>query len=212
MNMSLLGKNDIFDTYTQVFDIDMPIYCCRQNPYAKTDQSVMLEFMREYKIITSPFGHDQWYAQRVDAGEYNEYSTDTISWVSKSQDRKFVDTLQIGDFVATPLAGKRKIIISQVASNSYRRNFQNVFIVWDTSNPGTPIFLGIYYDINRFRDAKYTIAVFSPIVRDIIIHGVFSIPNTISLKKHFVQSSFTQIRHPDTVKFIKDLLPTVEIQ
>lgn len=189
----------------------MPTFCCRQNPYKVTDQSIMLQFIKKYNVITSPFGHDQWYAQRVQIGEYNEYSTDHVDWVSSGQDRQFIERINNNDIVITPLKGQRIAIVSRVTSKPYRRNFINVYIVWEvTDDSDKPKYIGIYFDISRFRDSRFIITVFCPVVRDIEICGIYRIPKMINDKKIDIRSLFDQksltIARPCAIKLVNHLI------
>jgi hypothetical protein len=85
----------------------------RQNPWAATDQDHMRDFITTQLIVTCPFGHLGDERNNVVAGTFNETSD---WWESRSQDRKFIDTMMIGDIVVVPFPKQRTCILARIAS------------------------------------------------------------------------------------------------
>jgi hypothetical protein len=74
----------------------------RQNPYANTDQHQMRNLIISQNIITCPFGHMNNERNNVINEIYNEQHKE---WKSKSQDRKFIENINIGDIILITFAG-----------------------------------------------------------------------------------------------------------
>ena len=85
----------------------------RQNPWAITDQVQMREFITTQLIVTCPFGHLDDERNNVIAGAFNETSD---WWESRSQDRKFIDAMKIGDIVVIPFPKHRTCILARIVS------------------------------------------------------------------------------------------------
>jgi hypothetical protein len=80
----------------------------RQNPFQSTDQKQMCEINLSQRIITCPFGHIHTCRNNVMDGVYNEESN--------SQDRRFIEELQIGDVVLIPFAKRKQCILARIVS------------------------------------------------------------------------------------------------
>jgi hypothetical protein len=85
----------------------------RQNPYANTNQIQMREFIISKNIITCPFGHLNNERNNVINGIYNE---NHCEWKSHSQDRKFIENMNIGDITIISFAGLKECIIARIIS------------------------------------------------------------------------------------------------
>ena len=81
----------------------------RQNPYANTNQRQMREFIISQNIVTCPFGHLNIERNNVINGVYNEEQ-------SHSQDRKFIENMNIGDIILIPFAGLKECILARIVS------------------------------------------------------------------------------------------------
>jgi|688.fasta_scaffold983857_2 hypothetical protein len=81
----------------------------RQNPYANTNQEQMRELIISQNIITCPFGHLNEPRNNVINGMYNEEQ-------SNSQDRKFIENINIGDIILIPFTGLKDCILARIVS------------------------------------------------------------------------------------------------
>jgi hypothetical protein len=81
----------------------------RQNPYANTNQGQMRELIISQNIVTCPFGHLNEVRNNVINGLYNEEQ-------SNSQDRKFIENINIGDIILIPFAGLKECILARIVS------------------------------------------------------------------------------------------------
>ena len=88
-------------------------WCIRQNPYANTDQRQMHELIISQNIVTCPFGHLNEVRNNVLNGVYNE---EHPTWKSHSQDRKFIENMNIGDIILIPFAGLRECVLARIVS------------------------------------------------------------------------------------------------
>ncbi len=86
----------------------------RQNPRAITNQQQMREFVISQNIVTCPFGHLNNERNNVLDGVYNE---DHPEWKSQSQDRKFIENMNIGDIIVIPFTGIPGCIIARIVSD-----------------------------------------------------------------------------------------------
>lgn len=84
-------------------------WCLRQNPYANTNQRQMREIVVSHNIVTCPFGHLDDVRNNVINGVYNEEE-------SHSQDRKFIENMNIGDIVLIPFAGIKECLLARIFS------------------------------------------------------------------------------------------------
>lgn len=85
----------------------------RQNPWAVTDQNQMRDFITTQLIVTCPFGHIESERNNVVTGLFNENSD---WWASRSQDRKFIEHMMIGDIVVIPFPTQRTCILARIVS------------------------------------------------------------------------------------------------
>ena len=69
----------------------------------------MREFIISQNIVTCPFGHLNEGRNNVINGVYNEEQ-------SHSQDRKFIENMNIGDIILIPFAGLRECILARIVS------------------------------------------------------------------------------------------------
>jgi hypothetical protein len=96
------------NTYLQQF------WSLRQNPCANTNQAQIRELIISQNIVTCPFGHFPNERNNVINREYNESHQE---WKSQSQDRKFIETMNIGDIVVIPFAGIKNTILARITSS-----------------------------------------------------------------------------------------------
>lgn len=96
-------------------------FSVRQNPCANTNQQEMRELILEQKIVTCPFGHFINERNNVINGEYNESSN------SQSQDRDFVEKMNIGDIIVIPFAGIKECILARIVSDPIYAFETNLF-------------------------------------------------------------------------------------
>jgi hypothetical protein len=102
--MSTFNDNQINnEMYRQQF------WSLRQNPYANTNQRQMRELIISQNIVTCPFGHLNIQRDNVVNGVYNEKQ-------SRSQDRKFIENMNIGDIILIPFIGLRECILARIVS------------------------------------------------------------------------------------------------
>jgi hypothetical protein len=85
----------------------------RQNPGANTNQIQMREFIISQNVVTCPFGHMNEERNNVINGVYNE---DHLKWKSHSQDRKFIENMNIGDIILISFAGLKECILARIIS------------------------------------------------------------------------------------------------
>lgn len=81
----------------------------RQNPFANTNQKQMRELVISQQIVTWPFGHLNEGRNNVVNGVYNEEH-------SLSQDRKFIENMNIGDIILIPFAGLKECTLARIVS------------------------------------------------------------------------------------------------
>jgi hypothetical protein len=84
----------------------------RQNPRGCTNQRQMRDFILTQLKLTCPSGHIGEERNNVLDGVYNEHH----EWSSRSQDRKFVEDLQIGQLVLVPFAGIKECMLVRIVS------------------------------------------------------------------------------------------------
>jgi len=89
--------------------IRQQFWTLRQNPYANTNQKQMRELILSQNIVTCPFGHLNEGRNNVLNGVYNEEQ-------SHSQDRKFIENMNIGDIILIPFAGLKECILARIIS------------------------------------------------------------------------------------------------
>jgi len=86
----------------------------RQNPYANTNQQQMRNLIISQNIITCPFGHMNNERNNVIDEIYNEQHAE---WKSNSQDRKFIENINIDDIILIPFAGLKECILAKIVSD-----------------------------------------------------------------------------------------------
>ncbi len=89
----------------------------RQNYGEITDQDDMKNLIRDKKFVTCPWGGWGVPRQNVIDNIYNENVCDESCRSSNSQDRKFVEEMNIGDIVLIPFAKNNGCIIAKITSN-----------------------------------------------------------------------------------------------
>lgn len=82
----------------------------RQNPYTKTNQTQMRDFILSQSVVTCPFGHIGHGRNNVIDRVYNETN-------SLSQDRKFIEDIKIGDIIVIPFAGLKECILAKIVTD-----------------------------------------------------------------------------------------------
>ncbi len=85
----------------------------RQNPRGNMDQVQMRDFVISQNLITCPFGHLSEERTAVIDAVYNE----NAKWKSKSQDRKFIEDMKIGDIIVIPFKGITPCILAVIESD-----------------------------------------------------------------------------------------------
>ena len=86
----------------------------RQNPAANTDQRQMREFIISQNVVTCPWGGGgNEERNNVINDTYNE---EHPQWNSNSQDRKFIENMNIGDIILIPFVGLRDCIHARIVS------------------------------------------------------------------------------------------------
>ena len=135
--IEILFKNEEDDNYRQpnnsqqTTDKDLIIkheemfrqqyWTIRQNPYSITNQTQMRELIISQSFVSCPFGHlselaaialglSIWGRDNVVNGVYNEQH-------SNSQDRKFIENMNIGDIIVIPFAKLRECILARIVSD-----------------------------------------------------------------------------------------------
>jgi hypothetical protein len=128
----------------------------RQNPYARTNQQQMRDLIISQNVVTCPFGHIGMERNNVLDGLYNE---DHPIWKSQSQDRKFIENMNIGDIILIPFAGLPYCILAEIKSDIkylvntglFTRESDTGEIQVSNDNRGTP-FRPIGRDIQIIKD------------------------------------------------------------
>jgi len=85
----------------------------RQNPRGNMDQAQMRDFIISQNLITCPFGHLSEERTAVIDEVYNE----NANWKSKSQDRKFIEDMKIGDIIVIPFKGITPCLLAVIESD-----------------------------------------------------------------------------------------------
>jgi len=88
-------------------------YSIRQNPRGITNQKNMKDFIISQEYLTCPFGHLAEERNNVINGDYNEKDK---KWSSNSQDRKFIEDINIGDIVIITFSGIKECILARIVS------------------------------------------------------------------------------------------------
>jgi hypothetical protein len=131
------------------------VWCIRQNPSAKTNQHQMRDLVISQKIVTCPFGHLSIARENVINGTYNE---ENPIWKSQSQDRKFIETMKIGDIILIPFSGIKECVMARITSEPI-------------NGIETNLFTNATYDNNKIELLENGEIPFRPVGRQIeIIH------------------------------------------
>jgi len=69
----------------------------------------MRDFILSQSVVTCPFGHIGHGRNNVIDGIYNETN-------SRSQDRKFIEDIKIGDIIIIPFAGLKECVLAKIIS------------------------------------------------------------------------------------------------
>ena len=81
----------------------------RQNPYVNTNQAQMREIILSQHFVSCPFGHiTEECKNNIQTGLYNAEA--------KSQDKKFIENMNVGDIVLIPFAGIKECILARIVS------------------------------------------------------------------------------------------------
>ena len=111
----ILRKEHVSGKHFNQHEMDLQqFWAVRQNPYKKTNQIQMRELVISQNIVTCPFGHLGNERNNVLDGVYNE---DHPEWKSQSQDRKFIENMNIGDIIVIPFKGITGCIIARIVSD-----------------------------------------------------------------------------------------------
>ena len=90
----------------------------RQNYGSKTDQLQMKNLIVSQKCVTCPWGGWGPERQNVIDGIYNDKTiTGPRGRLSKGQDRRFVNEMNIGDIILIPFAKQNGCIVARITSN-----------------------------------------------------------------------------------------------
>jgi hypothetical protein len=77
----------------------------------------MKSMILSQKFVTCPWGGWGLARQNVIDGIYNAKTSDISGRHSSNQDKKFVETIQIGDIVLIPFANSKECIICKIVSD-----------------------------------------------------------------------------------------------
>lgn len=94
-------------------EIKQQVWCIRQNPWAMTNQKQMRTLILSQNIIPCPFGDISNERNNVLNNVYNE---DNKVWKSQSQDRAFIEDIEIGDIDVIPFKGIKKCVLARITS------------------------------------------------------------------------------------------------
>ena len=106
-------------------------YLVRQNPYGKTNQEQLRHFILSQQLVTCPFGHFSDYRNSVVDELYNENHP---QWKSNSQDRNFMETLKVGDFILIPFTDRKECILARIISEPIYTYTSGLFWYKNTKN------------------------------------------------------------------------------
>lgn len=106
-------------------------YLVRQNPYGKTNQEQLRHFILSQQLVTCPFGHFSEYRNNVVDELYNEKHP---QWKSHSQDRNFMETLKVGDFILIPFTDRKECILARIISEPVYAYESGLFWYKNTKN------------------------------------------------------------------------------
>ena len=91
-------------------------WCLRQNDAENMDQNSMYDFIIDTNIIICPWGLSGICKQNILNGLYNETRNLSPEKVSKSQDRKFIEEININDIILIPFLNTKRCIIAKIIS------------------------------------------------------------------------------------------------
>lgn len=91
-------------------------WCLRQNDGENMNQDSMYDFIIDAGIVFCPWGLSGICKQNVSERLYNETLDLSSEKVSKSQDRKFVDEMNVGDIVLIPFSKTNRCIVGKITS------------------------------------------------------------------------------------------------
>lgn len=107
-------------------------WCLRQNDGENMDQSSMYNFIIDTGIVFCPWGLSGICKKNVADKLYNETINLSPEKVSKSQDRKFVEEMNIGDIVLIPFLKSNRCIVGRISSNVIYDMDTNYSIVYSS--------------------------------------------------------------------------------
>ena len=89
--------------------MNQQFWSLRQNPYVNTNQVQMREIVLSQQFVSCPFGHiTEECKHNIQTGMYNKEAN--------SQDKKFIETMNVGDIVLIPFAGIKECILAKIVS------------------------------------------------------------------------------------------------
>lgn len=91
----------------------------RQNAHGNRS-ACFYSFIEEETIITCPYGHTRHLSNNIRNGTYNLDR-------SSGQDKKFMEKLQIDDYIIIPIEKTKKCIIKKIISEPKVKTFENIF-------------------------------------------------------------------------------------
>jgi hypothetical protein len=108
-------------------------WCLRQNDGENMDQTSMYDFIIDTGVVFCPWGLSGICKQNVTEQLYNETFDLSPEKLSKSQDRKFVTDMNIGDIVLIPFLQTNRCIVGRISSNVIYDVDTNYSILYSSS-------------------------------------------------------------------------------
>jgi predicted Mrr-cat superfamily restriction endonuclease len=108
-------------------------WCLRQNDGENMDQNSMYNFIIETSIVVCPWGFSGICKKNISEKLYNETSDLSPEKVSKSQDRKFIEEINIDDIIIIPFLNTNRCIIGKITSETIYDINTNYSIVRSSS-------------------------------------------------------------------------------
>ena len=105
-------------------------WCLRQNDAENTDQDSMYDFIIDTNIVFCPWGLSGICKKNIHEKLYNETINLSREKVSKSQDRTFVENVNIGDIIIIPFKNTNSCIIGKISSETIYDIDTNYSIVY----------------------------------------------------------------------------------
>lgn len=179
------------------------IWILRQNPCRKTNQDVMLEFIKKENIVTCPYGHIVEATTHVDKRNYNVYNEDGTD--SNNQDKRFVEDLRIGDIAVIPFNTKKNpsVLIVRIESQCLpSKNFGNMSVIYKdnkvvkVTHPVPPRYLPSPYQIKIFRPAHRKVTILKQVPYNEKLGGY--------------QRSLLKVRSTDMKEWVHNMLQNEE--